>query len=187
MLVIPAPVDGATTLDILIVEDPAAAGVPAATPEFANRLRDRWHGATLHRDPDGALFVRLPLTARWAGKGGSVNALIHAAQARYQAWCEDGRPPVTVWNRMGRHRLVIGGGRRSGWMLVPRVSLNSRQLTVGVTWQTHAFEDPDPIVSLHIPGICLWARAYRVHAGFRDIPRDQHDHPGQPGQWKELA
>jgi hypothetical protein len=69
MLVIPAPVDGATTLDILIDHDPAAAGVPACTPEFAGRLRDRWHGATLHRDSEGGLFVRLPLTARWAGKG----------------------------------------------------------------------------------------------------------------------
>jgi hypothetical protein len=66
MLVIPAPVDGATTLDILIDADPAAAGVPACTPEFASRLRDRWHGATLHRDAQGALFVRLPLARRVA-------------------------------------------------------------------------------------------------------------------------
>jgi hypothetical protein len=69
MLVIPAPVDGAITLDVLIVEDPAAAGVPACTPEFADRLHQRWRGATLHHDPEGGLFVRLPLTARWAGKG----------------------------------------------------------------------------------------------------------------------
>jgi hypothetical protein len=69
MLIIPAPVDGATTLDVLIDEDPAAAGVPACTPEFVGRLRDRWTGATLHRDSEGALFVRLPLTARWAERG----------------------------------------------------------------------------------------------------------------------
>jgi hypothetical protein len=68
MLVIPAPIDGAF-LDVLIDEDPAAAGVPAATPEFAGRLRDRWHGATLHRDPEGALFIRLPLAARFARRG----------------------------------------------------------------------------------------------------------------------
>jgi hypothetical protein len=69
MLVIPAPVDDATTLDILIDEDPATAGVPACTPELAGRLRDRWHGATLHRDLQGALFVRLPLTTRCARRG----------------------------------------------------------------------------------------------------------------------
>jgi hypothetical protein len=69
MLVIPAPVTGASFLDILIDADPAAAGVPACTPEFAGRLRDRWAGATLHRDPQGALFIRLPLTARFARRG----------------------------------------------------------------------------------------------------------------------
>jgi hypothetical protein len=69
MLLIPAPVDGATTLDVLIDPDPAAAGVPACTPQLAGTLRDRWHGATLHRDSEGALFIRLPLTSRWAQRG----------------------------------------------------------------------------------------------------------------------
>jgi hypothetical protein len=69
MLVIPAPTDGAITLDVLIDEDPAAAGVPAIAPAMASTLRDRWHGATLHRDSEGALFIRLPLTSRWARSG----------------------------------------------------------------------------------------------------------------------
>jgi hypothetical protein len=102
-----------------------------------------------------------------------VNTLIHAAQARYRDWCEDGRPPVTVWNRMGRHRLVIGGGRTPGWMLVPRLSLDPRQLTVGVTWQDHAFEDPDPLFTLHLPAVCLWVRAYRVAPGYRALARER--------------
>jgi hypothetical protein len=116
-----------------------------------------------------------------------MNALVSNLHKRYRDWCEDGRGPVTVWNRMGRHRVVIGGGRTPGWMLIPRLSLDPRQLTVGVTWQVDAFEDPDPLVTLHLPAVCLWARAYRVHAGFRAIPRNQRDHPGDPGQWKELA
>lgn len=62
MLVIPAPTFGADTLDVLVTDDPAAAGVPACTPDLAARLLDRWRGATLHEDPgDGDRYVRLPL------------------------------------------------------------------------------------------------------------------------------
>jgi hypothetical protein len=64
---------------------------------------------------------------------------------------------------------MVGGGRMRGWMFVPRLSVDLRRLTLGVSWQNEAFEDPDPIVSLHLPGVCLWARIYQVKPGYRRL------------------
>ncbi|MGH8887521.1 MAG: hypothetical protein ACRDYX_20600 [Egibacteraceae bacterium] len=62
MLVIPAPTFGADTLDVLVTDDPAGAGVPAVTPDLAARLLERWRGALLRVDSrDGCRYVRLPL------------------------------------------------------------------------------------------------------------------------------
>jgi hypothetical protein len=110
---------------------------------------------------------------------------------RIRDWKEHGRPPVTVWNRDGRRRLVVGGGRTRGWMLAPQLVLDPGQLIVGVTWQApwHGtdYADPNPVVFLHLPGAYLWSRIYRVHAGFRAIPCTERHHPGDPGPWEELA
>jgi hypothetical protein len=89
---------------------------------------------------------------------------------RLHEWREEGGPPAwTIYNRMGRRRLILGGGRTRGWMLVPHLSVDLRQLTFGVSWQKEAFEDPDPLVSLHVPGACLWVRIYQVNPGYRPL------------------
>lgn len=60
MLVIPGTTRATDELCVLVTEDPAAAGVPACTPEAASRLLVRWAGARLERR-DGWEWVVLPL------------------------------------------------------------------------------------------------------------------------------
>lgn len=93
---------------------------------------------------------------------------------RVRRWREDGGPPTwTVWNRGCRY-WVVGGGHTRGWVLVPHVSIDLRHLTFGVYWQKEAFEDPDPLVCLHVPGLCVWAWIHRVPPGYRTRPRNRN-------------
>ena len=63
MLVIPAPVRGATALDLLVTDDPNRVGLPAVTPDLADKLLCRWLGATEH-EHDGQRWIHLPLHVR---------------------------------------------------------------------------------------------------------------------------
>ncbi|MGH3927229.1 MAG: hypothetical protein ACRDTT_30910, partial [Pseudonocardiaceae bacterium] len=60
MLVIPAPTRGVDTLRVLVTDDPAAAGVPACTPDLAELLHDRWAGA-VYAERHGERELELPL------------------------------------------------------------------------------------------------------------------------------
>ena len=62
MLLIPAPVRGATALDVLVT-DAERTDVATITPEFANRLLSRWLGAAEH-EHDGQRWLHLPLHVR---------------------------------------------------------------------------------------------------------------------------
>jgi hypothetical protein len=93
-------------------------------------------------------------------------------QARYRAWREDGAIPYwIVWARDYRKPLVLGGRRRYGWLLSPSLAIDLRNLTFGVYWQRRGFEDPDPFISLHLPGIYLCSSIHRVAPGYRALAR----------------
>jgi hypothetical protein len=97
---------------------------------------------------------------------------LHRLRQHISEWREDGGPPVwIVWN-CGCRYWVIGGGRTRGWVLIPHVSIDLRHLTFGVYWQKEAFEDPDPLVSFHLPGLCMWTYVRPVPAGYRMRPRN---------------
>jgi hypothetical protein len=61
MLLIPAPVRGATALDLLVTDHPDRPGT--VTPDLADRLLERWIGATEH-EHCGQRWIHLPLHAR---------------------------------------------------------------------------------------------------------------------------
>lgn len=60
MLVIPSSTRDLRELRVLVTDDPAAAGVPACTPDLAAILRERWAGAT-YADRHGERELVLPL------------------------------------------------------------------------------------------------------------------------------
>ena len=69
---------------------------------------------------------------------------------------------------LSRRGLAVGGTRRlGGWVVVPRLTVDPLQLTVGINLQVNEFEDPDPLASFHFPGIYLWLRFYRIRPGYR--------------------
>lgn len=106
-------------------------------------------------------------------------ALPERIRKRLADWKEDGRPPITLWNWNGRRRLIIGGRHTGGWMITPRITLDPRHITVGVTWEAPGWgvdeDDPDPSIGLHLPGIYLWARIIRVHPGYLCVARARRD------------
>ena len=63
MLLIPAPVRGATALDALVTEDPDRVDVPAITRDLADKVLQWWLGATEHTH-DGQRWIHLPLHVR---------------------------------------------------------------------------------------------------------------------------
>lgn len=69
MLVIPSSTRGLCELRVLVTDDPAAAGVPACTPDLAAVLRQRWAGARFC-ERFGEREIVLPL--RYASRGGEA-------------------------------------------------------------------------------------------------------------------